>query len=126
MKLKFHFLPWSMTIFFLLQALKFWQSVEFGAMKMLAKNLFILITLVRISQSEFIYRFTQIHCTSTGKSVKFLFCYPKTYDRKVFTVNIGIDVLRAMDTIMVSFVNVVNFNFSMIFLDFALIRWTSQ
>lgn len=68
----------------------------------LTKILWILIGLVPIAQLEFIYRFKQIQCAASGKSVKFLFCYPRTYDRKIFTLNIGIELLRSMDAMMVS------------------------
>lgn len=71
-------------------------------MMKLTKILWIFIGLVPIAHLEFIYRFKQIQCAASGKSAKFLFCYPRTYDRKIFTLNIGIELLRSMDGMMVS------------------------
>lgn len=95
-------------------------------MEMLVKSWMILFILVRISQQEFIYRFTHIQCSSTGKSVKFLFCYPRTYDRKVFTVNIGIKILRPMDSMKVNFFDFDFFAFFKLFSTIFCNSWTSQ
>lgn len=56
-----------------------------------------------LSNEVSIVRFREIHCSSSRKSVDVLFCYVKTFARRMFTLNIGVRVKSNMSVIMVRY-----------------------
>lgn len=65
--------------------------------------LFLLIFTVHLTNQATIIRFRTVHCESSGKSLKVIFCFIKTFSRKIFTLNIGLEAVRNMTSIMVNF-----------------------
>lgn len=60
------------------------------------KKLFLLILITFELESAIIYRFRSLKCSSSEKTVKFLFCYVKTYNKNFFTINVSVNKTRIL------------------------------
>lgn len=62
----------------------------------------ILLMSFHISDEFVMYRFKRIYCSSSGIYVKVLFCYVKSYPKRISTMNIGIEVVKTSNDLKVS------------------------
>lgn len=67
-----------------------------------------LCLILNLSLASYVMRFKKINCASSSRTVKTLFCYPKTFTSRgkiVSTVNVGFELIRKTTNIKVSFNN---------------------
>lgn len=51
-------------------------------------------SIIAISSAKYVYRFTKINCTTSGKTISNLTCYIKSYDRRNPIINVEFKINR--------------------------------
>lgn len=69
------------------------SNKEISGMKLYVAPFFILLICFEI-ECVVIYRFRTAKCSSSEKSIQFNFCYVKTYQKKLFTLNVSVNKTR--------------------------------